>query len=56
VEEIARLHGYDKFANTVPAYAGAVVEPSDAEKDSKLRTSLLALGYNEAVSLTFIST
>ncbi len=55
VEEIARLHGYDKFANTVPAYAGTVVEPSDAEKDSKLRTSLLALGYNEAVSLTFIS-
>src|SRR6202142_1359615 len=55
VEEIARLHGYDKFANTLPAYAGAVVEPLDAEKDRKLRASLLALGYNEAVSLTFIS-
>jgi phenylalanyl-tRNA synthetase beta chain len=55
VEEIARLHGYDKFANTLPAYAGAVVEPRDAAKDSKLRASLLALGYNEAVSLTFIS-
>ena len=55
VEEIARLHGYDKFANTLPAYAGAVVEAPDAEKDSKLRTALLALGYNEAVSLTFIS-
>ena len=55
VEEIARLHGYDKFANTLPAYAGAVVEAPDAEKDNKLRTSLLALGYDEAVSLTFIS-
>ena len=55
VEEIARLHGYDKFANTLPAYAGAVVEPSGAEKDRKLRQSLLALGYNEAISLTFIS-
>ncbi len=55
VEEIARLHGYDKFTNTLPAYAGAVVEPPDAEKDSKLRTTLLALGYNEAISLTFIS-
>jgi phenylalanyl-tRNA synthetase beta chain len=55
VEEIACLHGYDKFANTLPAYAGAVVEPPDAEKDRKLRASLLALGYNEAVSLTFIS-
>ncbi len=55
VEEIARLHGYDKFANTLPAFAGAVVETPDAEKDTKLRSSLLALGYDEAVSLTFIS-
>lgn len=55
VEEIARLHGFDKFANTLPAYAGAVVEAPDAEKDHKLRTTLLALGYDEAVSLTFIS-
>ena len=55
IEEIARLHGFDKFANTLPAYAGAVVETPDAEKDRKLRTSLLALGYDEAVSLTFIS-
>ena len=55
VEEIARLHGYDKFANTLPAYAGAVIEAPDAEKDSRLRSTLLALGYDEAVSLTFIS-
>ena len=55
VEEIARLHGFDKFANTLPSYAGAVVEAPDAEKDNKLRASLLALGYDEAVSLTFIS-
>jgi phenylalanyl-tRNA synthetase beta chain len=55
VEEIARLHGFDKFANTLPSYAGAVVESPDAEKDRTLRTSLLGLGYDEAVSLTFIS-
>jgi len=55
IEEIARLHGYDKFANTLPAYAGAVIEPPDAPKDARLRASLLGLGYHEAVSLTFIS-
>ena len=55
IEEIARLHGYDKFPNTLPAYVGAVVEQPDAPKDKKLRTSLLALGYDEAISLTFIS-
>ena len=55
IEEIARLHGYDKFADTLPGYAGAVVELPSAKKDGKLRSSLLALGYDEAVSLTFIS-
>jgi len=55
IEEIARLHGYDKFANTLPAYVGSVVELPEAEKDNRLRTSLLALGYNETISLTFIS-
>ncbi len=53
IEEIARLHGYDKFANTLPAYVGSVIELPDAEKDRKLRTSLLGLGYDEAISLTF---
>src|ERR1039457_5284992 len=55
IEEIARLHGYDKFENTLPAYSGAVVELPHAATDATLRTRALALGYNEAVSLTFIS-
>ena len=55
IEEIARLYGYDRFPNTLPAFAGAVIELPDAHKDAKLRTSLLGLGYDEAVSLTFIS-
>jgi phenylalanyl-tRNA synthetase beta chain len=55
IEELARLHGYDKFPNTLPAYSGEVIDRPDAKKDAKLRTSLLALGYNETISLTFIS-
>ena len=55
IEEIARLHGYDKFPNTLPAYSGEVRELPDAQKDERLCSSLLALGYNEAISLTFIS-
>jgi phenylalanyl-tRNA synthetase beta chain len=55
IEEIARLHGYDKFENTLPAYSGAVIELSHAAMDATLRGRALALGYNEAVSLTFIS-
>jgi len=55
IEEIARLHGYNKFANTLPPFVGAVVENPQSQKKEKLRSSLLALGYNEAVSLSFIS-
>jgi phenylalanyl-tRNA synthetase beta chain len=55
IEEIARLHGYNKFENTLPAYSGAVVDLPHAAVDAALRTRALALGYNEAVSLTFIS-
>jgi phenylalanyl-tRNA synthetase beta chain len=55
IEEIARLHGYDKFENTLPAYSGAVVDLPYAAMDATLRQRALALGYNEAVSLTFIS-
>jgi phenylalanyl-tRNA synthetase beta chain len=55
IEEIARLHGYDKFENSLPTYSGAVVELPNAAMDDTLRARALALGYNEAVSLTFIS-
>ncbi len=55
IEEIARLHGYNNFPNTLPAFAGAVVENPNAAREAKLRCSLLALGYDEAVSLSFIS-
>src|SRR5271157_1674225 len=55
IEEIARLHGYDKFESTLPAYVGAVVELPHAAMDRALRMRALALGYNEALSLTFVS-
>jgi phenylalanyl-tRNA synthetase beta chain len=55
IEELARLHSYDKFSNTLPAYSGEVRELPDAHKDARLRSGLLALGYSETISLTFIS-
>jgi len=55
VEEIARIHGYNKFADTLPSFSGGVVELPHAAKEARLRAELLALGYNETISPTFIA-
>ena len=55
IEEIGRIYGYLKLPNTLPAFAGAVVPLPNAEKHALLRQRLLALGYNESVSSTFIA-
>ena len=55
LEELARVHGYNKFPNTLPAFTGAVVTLPDEPKDAKVRETMLALGYDEAISITFIS-
>ena len=55
IEEIARVYGFNRFENTLPAFIGSSVELPDAKKESFLRSRLLALGYNEAISSTFIA-
>jgi phenylalanyl-tRNA synthetase beta chain len=55
IEELARIYGYNNFANTLPGFSGAVVELPTAEKDEKLRRTLLGLGYHEAMTYSFIS-
>jgi phenylalanyl-tRNA synthetase beta chain len=53
IEEVARVYGYNRFQNTLPAFAGSVVELRWAEKEATVRRALLALGWNEAISSTF---
>ena len=53
IEEIARVYGYNRFQNTLPTFAGTVVELPWAEKEAAIRRTLLALGWNEAISSTF---
>jgi phenylalanyl-tRNA synthetase beta chain len=55
IEEIARIHGFNNFRNTLPSFSGAVIEQPEARVEAKIRSRLLALGYDEAVSPTFIS-
>ena len=55
LEEVARIYGYNKFPNTLPAFTGAVRALPNEAKDARVRETMLALGYNEAISITFIS-
>ena len=55
IEEVARVYGYNRFRNTLPAFAGSVVELPWAEKEATVRRTLLALGWNEAIASTFCS-
>jgi len=55
IEEIARVYGYNRFANTLPAFAGSVRELPNAATEAALRRGLLAAGFHEAISSTFAS-
>jgi len=55
IEEVARVYGYNRFADTLPAFAGAVREPAHAPQERALRSTLHALGFSESISSTFVS-
>jgi phenylalanyl-tRNA synthetase beta chain len=52
IEEVARVYGYNRFANTLPT-PGIVIDHPTATKEAAVRTRLLALGFSESVSSTF---
>ncbi len=54
VEEVARVYGYNRFANTLPTALPVIAHPT-AAAEAAVRTRLLALGYSEAISSSFAS-
>jgi phenylalanyl-tRNA synthetase beta chain len=54
IEEVARVYGYNRFANTLPT-PGIVIAHPLAAKEAAVRTRLLALGFSESISSTFAS-
>ena len=55
LEELARIYGFNKLPNTLPTFTGAVVALPDEAKNARVRDTMLALGYDEAISITFVS-
>ena len=55
IEEVARIHGYNRFANTLPAFGEGVRSLPWAEAEAGVRGTMLAAGFNEAIGSTFCS-
>jgi len=55
IEEVARVYGYNGFANTLPAFGGGVRALPWAEKEIAVRGILLASGFHEAIGSSFCS-
>ncbi len=55
IEEVARIYGYNRFANTLPSFGEGVQALPWAEAESAVRRTLLAAGFNEAIASTFCS-
>ena len=55
IEEVARVYGYNRFANTLPAFGGGVTALPWAQAESTLREMLRAAGFHEAIASTFCS-
>jgi len=55
IEEVARVYGYNRFANTLPAFGEGVRALPWAEKEAALRSTMLAAGFHEAIGSTFCS-
>ncbi len=55
IEELARVYGYNRFANTLPVFADAVRALPWAESESAVRRTMLGAGFHEAIGSTFCS-
>jgi phenylalanyl-tRNA synthetase beta chain len=55
IEEVARVYGYNRFANTLPAFGEGVRALPWAESEAAVRDTLLAAGFHEAIGSTFCS-
>ena len=55
IEEVARVYGYNRFANTLPAFGEGVRALPWAEKEAAVRRTLLSAGFHEAIASTFCS-
>ena len=55
IEELARIHGYDRIPTTLPGGATRIAAPSETQVEaSSVRRQLAARGYLETVNYAFV--
>jgi len=55
IEEVARVYGYNRFANTLPAFGEGVKALPWAASEAAVRRTLMSAGFHEAIGSTFCS-
>ena len=55
IEEVARVYGYNRFANTLPAFGEGVKALPWAASEAAVRRTMLSAGFHEAIGSTFCS-
>jgi phenylalanyl-tRNA synthetase beta chain len=55
IEEVARVYGYNRFANTLPEFGEGVRALPWAASETAVRRTLLSAGFHEAIASTFCS-
>lgn len=54
IEEIARIYGYDNIPTATPEMAISLADYQDKTEIGQLRQTLVSLGYQEAISFSFV--
>jgi phenylalanyl-tRNA synthetase beta chain len=55
IEEVARVYGYNRFANTLPAFGEGVRALPWAESEAVVRQTLRSAGFHQAIASSFCS-
>jgi phenylalanyl-tRNA synthetase beta chain len=54
-EEVARVYGFNRFANTLPAFGEGVQALPWADAEVAIRKTMLSAGFHESIASTFCS-
>ncbi len=55
IEEIARIHGFERFPSTLPPIGAAAAPPPYEKEEARARSVAQSLGYDETIGYSFIS-